>query len=197
MGFRAASEKSCLAAIFSLFLSLSRERRRIDLRSKDKNGSYDTSRGAPRHKYPRRATPHVLFICFGEFHKHQHISSASLHYSAYKHVMSNKRDREKRAPRAQKPTTGKRKVAKNKKDQNDLPSPPVSPPRPCPRPKPVAKQPSVSQSDKDAAELLMGLGTRPRNPLNTVIDGIMGLTPEESAQLDADELREELDALKG
>lgn len=111
--------------------------------------------------------------------------------------MSNARKADKRKPHSQRNGAGRRKAARGSAaDEND-------PPRARPKPKPLAKKPSISQSEKDAAELLMGLsggsGTRSkaRNPMNAVFDAVMGLTPEESTRLDADELElhleEELD----
>ncbi|KAJ6573759.1 hypothetical protein DFH09DRAFT_1078734 [Mycena vulgaris] len=107
--------------------------------------------------------------------------------------MANQRKAEQRQPREKRPNAGRRKAAK-KQDQNDKPSssPPGSPPlRPCARPRnSVTKQPSISQSHQDVAELLMGLGGPPPcNLMNAVFDKVLGLTPEESAQLDTDQLR--------
>ncbi|KAF8146632.1 hypothetical protein K438DRAFT_1780741 [Mycena galopus ATCC 62051] len=58
-----------------------------------------------------------------------------------------------------------------------------------PKPKPLNKKPSVSKSDADAAELLIGLGG-PRNPMDNVFDAVMGISPEESAALDVEQYGE-------
>ncbi|KAJ7133662.1 hypothetical protein C8R43DRAFT_956508 [Mycena crocata] len=76
-------------------------------------------------------------------------------------------------------------VRKGRKTAESEPTAATQSSRGRPKPKPIAKKPSVSKSDTDAAELLMGLGAA--RPLNRVWDAVMGVSPEESAALDEDE----------
>lgn len=103
----------------------------------------------------------------------------------------NHRAAEKRKPRSQREGSGKRKSAKPKNiDENTDGDGTRSKSRP--RPRPLGKNASVTTSEMDAAELLMGLGTAPtrpvvHNPFDAVVDAVLGISPEESAQLDADQ----------
>ncbi|KAJ6558814.1 hypothetical protein DFH09DRAFT_1317074 [Mycena vulgaris] len=94
----------------------------------------------------------------------------------------------KRQPRDTRPGIGQRKAAgtsKSTKKQTTKKQTTSSTTRS------LTKKPSLSQSDADAAELLMGLGAT-RKPLNTIVDRVLGVTPEESVLLDMDEFEAQL-----
>ncbi|KAJ7834583.1 hypothetical protein B0H14DRAFT_2590858 [Mycena olivaceomarginata] len=69
--------------------------------------------------------------------------------------MGDRRKAESRKPHAQRPNTGCRKAAGSTRKQQS----PEKENTTCPKPKPLTKKQSVSSSDVDAAELLIGLGT--------------------------------------
>lgn len=96
--------------------------------------------------------------------------------------MGDRRKAESRKPRAQRPNTGSRKAAGSTRKQQS----PEKENTTRPKPKPLTKKQSVSSSDVDAAELLIGLGTA-RNPMDKVFDTVMGISPEESAAIDAEQ----------
>ncbi|KAJ7310110.1 hypothetical protein DFH08DRAFT_823147 [Mycena albidolilacea] len=96
--------------------------------------------------------------------------------------MGDRRKAESRKSRAQRPNTGSRKAAGSTRKQQS----PEKENTTRLKPKPLTKKQSMSSSDVDTAELLIGLGTA-RNPMDKVFDTVMGISPEESAAIDAEQ----------